>query len=82
MFFWVYESSFRCRCVLHSAGAARQLLLNQMDSAIIAQLHMEMVPVIVFPGDLVLEVGDRSVEMFFVTTGELEVRPLPTKGVV
>ena len=50
-----------------------QHVLSELACETVALLQLDMVPITVFCGDIIIEVGDRSLEMFFVTAGELEV---------
>jgi hypothetical protein len=53
---------------------SRQISFSLLSVEIIAQLQLDMVPLSVLPGDLILECGDPSLEVYFVCSGELEVR--------
>ena len=54
-----------------------QHVLSELACETVALLQLDMVPITVFCGDIIIEVGDRSLEMFFVTAGELEVGATP-----
>lgn len=51
----------------------RQISFSLLSVEIIAQLQLDMVPLSVLPGDLILECGDPSLEVYFVCSGELEL---------
>jgi hypothetical protein len=69
-----------CWSALHAVPAVletcRQIAFSLLSVEIIAQLQLDMVPLSVLPGDLILECGDPSLEVYFVCSGELEVRHL------